>query len=257
MALINCPECGKEISDSAAQCIHCGYVLKPTVETKKEKKPLSKKVIIAIAAVAVLVIALIVVLVIKNSVIPGKNYKLAEQALSSEDYDGAASQFAALGDYKDSADRVYECYYEKGKSLFAKQSYSAAIKAFEEAGNYRDATSQIEKAEAKIAEQEAEAARKAVIDNLKKASEECTASGTSLAADGMSLMIDAKDKNDTAALLDLYSVMETLNLPDSLLDDMGHTTAMMGKQTQTCGDYEVSWAYHPDNGLDVLIKIIQ
>ena len=123
--------------------------------------------------------------------------------------------------------------------------------------NYDEMKLRAEKAEAKIAEQEAEAARKAVIDNLKKASEECTASGTSLAADGMSLMIDAKDKNDTAALLDLYSVMETLNLPDSLLDDMGHTTAMMGKQTQTCGDYEVSWAYHPDNGLDVLIKIIQ
>lgn len=25
MALINCPECGKEISDSAEKCIHCGY----------------------------------------------------------------------------------------------------------------------------------------------------------------------------------------------------------------------------------------
>ncbi len=28
MALINCPECGKEISDTAKNCIHCGYVLK-------------------------------------------------------------------------------------------------------------------------------------------------------------------------------------------------------------------------------------
>ena len=25
MALIKCPECGKEISDKSAQCIHCGY----------------------------------------------------------------------------------------------------------------------------------------------------------------------------------------------------------------------------------------
>ena len=25
MALINCPECGKEISDKAPACIHCGY----------------------------------------------------------------------------------------------------------------------------------------------------------------------------------------------------------------------------------------
>ena len=27
MALIKCPECGKEISDKAMQCIHCGYPL--------------------------------------------------------------------------------------------------------------------------------------------------------------------------------------------------------------------------------------
>lgn len=28
MALIKCPECGKEISDTAKNCIHCGYVIK-------------------------------------------------------------------------------------------------------------------------------------------------------------------------------------------------------------------------------------
>lgn len=27
MALIKCPECGKEISDSCDKCIHCGYFL--------------------------------------------------------------------------------------------------------------------------------------------------------------------------------------------------------------------------------------
>lgn len=27
MSLINCPECGKEISDKADVCIHCGYPL--------------------------------------------------------------------------------------------------------------------------------------------------------------------------------------------------------------------------------------
>lgn len=32
MALIECPECGKEISDSVEKCIHCGY------EVKTEKK---------------------------------------------------------------------------------------------------------------------------------------------------------------------------------------------------------------------------
>ena len=29
MALITCPECGKEISDRSACCVHCGYPLPP------------------------------------------------------------------------------------------------------------------------------------------------------------------------------------------------------------------------------------
>lgn len=27
MALINCPECGRQVSDSAPQCPGCGYVI--------------------------------------------------------------------------------------------------------------------------------------------------------------------------------------------------------------------------------------
>ena len=27
MALIRCPECGKEVSDKAPACVHCGYPL--------------------------------------------------------------------------------------------------------------------------------------------------------------------------------------------------------------------------------------
>lgn len=33
MALINCPECGKEISDKSKQCIHCGYPLEELENT--------------------------------------------------------------------------------------------------------------------------------------------------------------------------------------------------------------------------------
>ena len=35
MALINCPECGKEISDSTKICPHCGYKLKNKSDSKK------------------------------------------------------------------------------------------------------------------------------------------------------------------------------------------------------------------------------
>ena len=45
MALIKCPECGKEISDQAPACIHCGFPLSKlkTVKEKKEGVVLSRK----------------------------------------------------------------------------------------------------------------------------------------------------------------------------------------------------------------------
>ena len=36
MAMINCPECGKEISDKAKKCVYCGHTIneEPVVEKK-------------------------------------------------------------------------------------------------------------------------------------------------------------------------------------------------------------------------------
>lgn len=38
MALINCPECKKEISDSVSACPHCGFVINEKKKPKKKKK---------------------------------------------------------------------------------------------------------------------------------------------------------------------------------------------------------------------------
>lgn len=44
MALINCPECGKEnVSDQAAQCPNCGYDIKKHFQEIQEKKRLTEK----------------------------------------------------------------------------------------------------------------------------------------------------------------------------------------------------------------------
>ena len=42
MALINCPECGKQISDKAAQCIHCGApIVKPSINVISSNQSVS------------------------------------------------------------------------------------------------------------------------------------------------------------------------------------------------------------------------
>ena len=41
MALINCPECGKEISDKATNCPHCGYpISEPSIPASEPQKVL-------------------------------------------------------------------------------------------------------------------------------------------------------------------------------------------------------------------------
>ena len=67
MALINCPECGKEISDQAISCPNCGYrVAENIVQSKpfsaEEAKKKKKKIIYIVGAV----VAFLVVIVAMN-----------------------------------------------------------------------------------------------------------------------------------------------------------------------------------------------
>ena len=38
MALIKCPECGKEISDKAGKCPHCGYPIEEYLARERQKE---------------------------------------------------------------------------------------------------------------------------------------------------------------------------------------------------------------------------
>lgn len=43
MALISCPECGKEISDAARSCPHCGYSMREAPASQIKRTPLTEK----------------------------------------------------------------------------------------------------------------------------------------------------------------------------------------------------------------------
>lgn len=63
MALITCPECGKEISDQAISCPNCGYVMKKeesvaTIVVAAEKKMPNKRLIAVVCSVAVIAVIL-------------------------------------------------------------------------------------------------------------------------------------------------------------------------------------------------------
>jgi len=65
MALINCPECKKEVSDSAKTCPHCGYKLieddvkKTDSQSKKNKKKNGCLTLLIIGAVLIVIFYII------------------------------------------------------------------------------------------------------------------------------------------------------------------------------------------------------
>ncbi len=44
MSLIKCPECGREVSDKAESCIHCGYPLDKIEENQEIEQEINRKI---------------------------------------------------------------------------------------------------------------------------------------------------------------------------------------------------------------------
>ena len=57
---------------------------------------------------------------------------------------------------------------------------------------------------------------------------------------------------DYLEIIEKYN--ELLDLPDYLYEDMLHTSALDGAQTESFDNITVRWKYHPDNGLEVTYK---
>ena len=76
--------------------------------------------------------------------------------------------------------------------------------------------------------------------------------------DGRSVLLDGKGKDAFSGDLtidDLICVLGALNTPDAVIDHMSHTRSLDGTQTDEWGDFSASWTYHPDNGLDIIIRL--
>ena len=112
MALINCPECGKEISDSSEKCIHCGYPLKSKIEKPKKKS----KIGLIIALIAFVTIVVVVVVIVlgkgggkKNCKAEGCNNPVYSNGYCMEHYGQARSgQEVMVGSDKDDQSKESE-----------------------------------------------------------------------------------------------------------------------------------------------------
>ena len=71
MALIKCPECGKEISNTAHKCINCGYSLKIKREIPKR---ILKKVIVCIVVLLLLMLMVVTRISVKRQQNPFQKF---------------------------------------------------------------------------------------------------------------------------------------------------------------------------------------
>ncbi len=82
-----------------------------------------------------------------------------------------------------------------------------------------------------------------------------------LSLDRSSLVIDTNPEDkvwnnyEDKALEAIVLTNDFLNLPASVTEKMSSTRALDGMQSQNCGDFTVSWTYHPDNGLKVIYEV--
>ena len=93
-------------------------------------------------------------------------------------------------------------------------------------------------------------------DTFQKAYDTCgTPSGVSVSDEGKTIIIDGMNEYFVGATIyDTTCVLNAVEVPSYILSNMETTNSLMGRQSDTFGDkVDVSWSYHPDNGLDIVI----
>lgn len=141
MALINCPECGKEISDKAEKCIHCrcNIVKKEIIDItslnnevlipKKENKKLKISLLIFI------IIGIIIITYFSTGNL--RKYYTAKSLLKQNKFEQSINTFKELGDYKDSKLMCKEVKYQKAGYLLDSKKFNKARKLYKSLGKYK------------------------------------------------------------------------------------------------------------------------
>ncbi|MGY0233940.1 hypothetical protein [Longispora urticae] len=63
-------------------------------------------------------------------------------------------------------------------------------------------------------------------------------------------------KSAGLTLTELACFLVALKTPDSVIAEMNSTRALDGRQTGDWDNIHASWTYHPDDGLEVIMRLV-
>lgn len=91
------------------------------------------------------------------------------------------------------------------------------------------------------------------------AAEACLASsdpGLTIDDDGRAMYLDGEgDESGGMNVFFQVCILRELDVPDSVFDRISNTNSSMGVQEASWDNFEMSWTYHPDNGLNVSVEL--
>ena len=105
------------------------------------------------------------------------------------------------------------------------------------------------------AEAKAEAAR---LELLPAAVRSCGLDSSIVQDGGRSALLDNAGNDFGSGDLsvdDLICVLNAVDTPESVINHMSKTRSLDGTQSDTWGDFSATWTYHPDHGLDIILKL--
>jgi len=76
--------------------------------------------------------------------------------------------------------------------------------------------------------------------------------------DWNSLYLDGKGETGSGMeISDIACVLFAIDTPDPVISRIDSTNSLMGQQEATFDGLDLLWTYHPDNGLDVYIELVE
>lgn len=242
-----CVKCGAELATDTVFCPKCGHKVGDKVDeaSSKNSSSNSKKIIIlAICAVAFVAAVIAAVLGIRG--VQAKNITLNKKALSVKAGETAALTFTI--NPADTKNKTVTWTTDNETIALVNEGIVSGI-------NEGECTITVSTKNGKT-DMCVVTVLPAGPDLQALYNDYCSSTYATLASDGSYLSIDTNpyDKDDyfdTDAYAAIKNIHAALELPDSVLNDMGHTRSLDGKQSYSTDELEITWTYHPDHGLEI------